>query len=205
MHTWKTHLAAVLGRLADTHAQTPIGEIRTLLASVLETEDFAFIRPDGTPLPPDTPLRSALAASCHVRVTVAPAVETGPRPAPPPSRFRAGQPPAGAATPAEREEAFIREFARLSHRHDFMWAGYVVRELLPRVGFPAAESKVVLDRLCADGILTMSKVPNPKNPGFPATGVSLNLQHPRVRAALESVPEPSPPADAPVPADPGPA
>ena len=70
-----------------------------------------------------------------------------------------------------------------------MWAGYIVRELLPRVGFAPEEAKLVLDRLRTEELVTISKVSNPKNPEFPATGVQLNHEHPRVKALLgEDVP-----------------
>jgi hypothetical protein len=88
----------------------------------------------------------------------------------------------------ERTDMFLREFMRLENRHDFMWAGYIVRELLPRLGFAPEEAKLVLDHLRAEKLVTISKVPNPKNPDFPATGVHLNREHPRVKALLASHP-----------------
>ena len=65
-----------------------------------------------------------------------------------------------------------------------MWAGYVVRELLPRLGFPAEEAKSILDKLKTEKLVIIGKVANPRNPDFPATGVRLNHEHPRVQALL---------------------
>ncbi len=97
-----------------------------------------------------------------------------------------GPPPADVSKLSmdERTDLFLREFIRLEDRHDFMWAGYIVRELLPRLGFAPDEAKVVLDHLRAEKLVTISKVPNPKNPDFPATGVHLNREHPRVKGLL---------------------
>jgi hypothetical protein len=123
------------------------------------------------------------------------------------SRFHLGQPPpADDSSPDDRFEHFVREFARVEQRHEFMWAGYVVREFLPRCGFAADEAKVILDRFRTEGVLLVSKVQNPRNPGFPATGVRLNRDHPRVITILGRIspepapdPRPDPPAAADVP------
>lgn len=206
MQTWKTHLAAMLRRLAATHAQTPIRELERLLASILDAQSVSFRAPDGTPLRDDTTLTGLRDRQFVVQISV---LGTAPSASPAPdaavdrptaadvaSRFRSGEAPT-VRTPSDRYEEFIRHFARLEERHDFMWAGYVVRELLPRIGFLADEAKLILDRLCSQGILTIRKVPNPKNPSFPATGVALNREHPQVKAILEgddgsTPPQPSP-------------
>lgn len=125
------------------------------------------------------PLTPVAAAS----LTTAPALTP---PAAPASRFREGAPHADAPVLASdtRCELFLREFLRLEQRHEFMWAGYIVRELLPRLGFAPDEAKLILDRLRIENLVTISKVSNPKNPDFPATGVRLNHEHPRVKALL---------------------
>ncbi len=194
MYTWKTHLSTTLCRLARTHGSYPLSQIESLLAGIFEAETVAFRDPLGQPLPADTTLAGLIAAPFAVTVHVLcgpPRVrgsadgDARPTAAPDPaSRFHAGQPPADDQSPDARFERFVRDFDRLEQHHEFMWAGYVVREFLPRCGFPADEAKVILDRLRAEGILAVSKVQNPRNPGFPATGVRLNRDHPRVTAIL---------------------
>jgi hypothetical protein len=157
------------------------------MASVLEAEDVVIQHADGQIIPDEVRIGDVEGESLRVHLAVR-ADLAPPREAPPPreSRFHPGEAPADvSAMPGDRYEEFIREFARLEQHHEFMWAGYVVRELMPRIGFPAGEAKLVLDRLCSEGILRISKVPNPRNPSFPATGVELNYEHPRVLAALE--------------------
>lgn len=79
-----------------------------------------------------------------------------------------------------------------------MWAGYIVREMLPRLGYPPEEAKVVLDQFRAEQIITVMKVPNPKNPLFPATGVQLNREHPKVAAIIAPEPQSADPAASPI-------
>jgi len=190
MHTWKTHLTAVLRRLADTHGDTPLAEIERILAGVFEARTVRFVVAHSGDRAEPLTLRALLDRPCDVVIELQTQLmglpagggrsATGAA-----SRFQPGDaPPAPEPSAEARCDQFIREFARLEQRHEFMWAGYIVRELLPRVGFPDAEAKVVLDRLRMDGILHMTKVPNPKNPHFPATGAKLNRQHPRVIAVL---------------------
>jgi|GEM_PF-1739262 len=200
MHTWKTHLTAVLRRLADTHGDTPLAEIERILAGVFEARSVRFVLPGNGRRAEPLTLRAVLDRPCEVVIELQTQVSgpptVGSRSAGSgASRFQPGDaPPAPEPSAEARCDQFIREFARLEQRHEFMWAGYIVRELLPRVGFPDAEAKVVLDRLRLDGILLMTKVPNPKNPHFPATGAKLNRKHPRVIAVLgePSAAEPSP-------------
>nr|QDY92636.1 hypothetical protein fos2004AM_00005 [uncultured Planctomycetota bacterium] len=208
MHTWKTHLEALLRRLAETHGDAPLREIQRTLASVLEAHSVRFQTPQGSDLPPNTALSSirdqpiVVSIDIHSQVLGTTLSQAAVAPSDdhaqltPESRFQPGEAATDSST-TPFHEAFIREFARLEQRHEFMWAGYVVRELLPRMGFPLNETKLILDRLCSEGILAISKVPNPKNPNFPATGVQLNREHPRVRAALEAQPAEPPPNESP--------
>ncbi len=194
MHTWKTHLTAVLRRLAETHGDAPLAEIERILAGVFEARSVRFVVAHSTDRAAPLTLRALLDrpfdAVIELQTQLMGLPAGGGRTAPGSvSRFQPGDaPPAPEPSAEARCDEFIREFARLEQRHEFMWAGYIVRELLPRVGFPDAEAKVVLDRLRMDGILHMTKVPNPKNPHFPATGARLNRQHPRVIAVLREPP-----------------
>lgn len=207
MHTWKTHLRGVLHRLVRTHAHSPLSEIQQILAEVLEAEEVRFQDARGRDIWEGTTLEDLLSAPFHVALRVAPAPSANgvhaadvgvngnvvaaqadtlaPR-RPAPAAGVDAPPHAGSSADGweARYESFCREFDRLERRHGFMWAGYIVKELLPRLGFEAESAKAVLDQLQAEGLVKVSKVPNPKNPLFPATGVQLNHDHPRVRAAL---------------------
>lgn len=182
----------------------PLAEVRRVLRGVLDVEDVAFLDRDGRELAGQAALHDVLRESCHVTVRLQYS-HAGPGAAadhPVPaeyaaqveSRFREGLPaPETADMSADpRYECFLREFLRLEQHHDFMWAGYIVRELLPRLGFAPEEAKLVLDRLRAENLVTITKVPNPRNPDFPATGVQLNHEHPRVKALLEPAVEQPP-------------
>ena len=198
MHTWKTHLVATLYRLHDQCASASLDEVQRWLGGILEAQSVTFLGPDHTPLPRDTPLAELLAQPFLVDLRVDCATtrsENSGYPSPTAegddageSRFHVGAAPEAADedSAASRFAHFVRDFDRLERKRGFMWAGYIVRELLPRLGYPLAEAKVVLDRLRADGILTVAKVENPRNPEFPATAVHLNREHPQVLEALES-------------------
>lgn len=207
MLTWRLHLAAVLQRLLVAQPNIKVEDAARTLATVLDADEVRLEDHKQHPLPADAPLHDFAnqGIQVHVRVAgkllgkdaqssgngarldelLAPDEET---------RFQPGEAPASRndIPTAQRDGEFIREFARLEQSHDFMWAGYVVRELLPRLGYPSEEAKLVLDRFCADGILSISKIPNPRNPSFPATGVVLNRDHARVIEAIGISTPPSP-------------
>jgi hypothetical protein len=190
MTNWKTQLVDILTGLARTHAAEPLREVQRILRGILHLEDISFQDHAGRELRAETPLQQAIEqiAQAVVRLPVRPAAgaaKTNSAPRPVESRFRRGPGPAANSVDSEqRYDAFVREFLRLQEKHEFMWAGYVVRELLPRLGFAPEEAKLVLDHLRAENIVTITKVPNSRNPEFPATSVQLNPDHPRVKAIL---------------------
>jgi hypothetical protein len=197
MCNWKTHLESLLIGLSRTHGKAPLSEIQRILRGVLEVEELTFFDHAGQPLHESATLPQLLERAWYVSVRLAcPRGADEPLPA---SRFREGVPPVEAqdlvADP--RCEHFLQEFLRLEQHHEFMWAGYVVRELLPRLGFAPEEAKIVLDRLRAENLIKISKVTNPKNPDFPATGVHLNHEHPRIKALLAQVTDSNPAPAAP--------
>lgn len=196
MHTWKTHLLATLRRLAKSHANSPLAEVERLLAGVFEAETVRLRDCEGHALPEDTTLDDLLAQPFTATVFVECLSAAQPSPERP-SRFHPDEAPPQLTDMASdpRFEHFVTDFVRLEESHEFMWAGYIVRDLLPRLGFPAQEAKLILDHMRADGMLTITKVPNPKNPVFPATGVQLNREHPSVRAILERCAAPPPSTD----------
>lgn len=192
MLTWKTHLAALLHRLERAQSRATLAELSTLLAATLDAVAVHFVDAQGHPLPEQMPLAELRKRDYRVRIEVDPThvpedqLDTRVEAA---SRFQPGPAPAPTASEEERLADFIRAFERLDQRSEFMWAGYIVRELLPRFGYPPSQAKIVLDRLCAEGILSIAKVPNPRNPDFPASGVRLNREHEQVRAALGAEPQ----------------
>jgi hypothetical protein len=197
---WKVLLQETLSGLARTHAHAPVSEIQRILRGVLGFDDVRFQGPDGRELHPELTLQQALdqCAAVSIRLQLKPVPLTASAgdgtALPAESRFREGAPAPDVSNLSmdERTDLFLREFIRLENRHDFMWAGYIVRELLPRLGFAPDEAKLVLDHLRAEKLVTISKVPNPKNPEFPATGVHLNHDHPRVQALLGGQPSGQP-------------
>jgi hypothetical protein len=66
----------------------------------------------------------------------------------------------------------IRALDQQERTREFVWAGYVVKSILPALGISdETECQGMLDRLVANGIVAMSKRPNPKNPAFPTTTI----------------------------------
>ena len=190
MTNWKAQLNEILSGLVRTHATEPLREIQRILRGILQLEEISFQDHAGRELRAELPLEQAVEqiAQVAVRLPCRPTTtygKTNSATRPIESRFRRGPAPgAGSLDSDERYDAFVREFLRLQEKHEFMWAGYVVRELLPRLGFAADEAKLVLDHLRAENLVAITKVPNSRNPGFPATSVQLNPDHPRVRAIL---------------------
>lgn len=84
------------------------------------------------------------------------------------------------------EAFFIRDLDRRERERGDTWAGFVVKELLPGLGFSGVEAKRILRQLEAHGVVMTSTKPNPRNPDRPTTYVRLNRDHARVCAALAS-------------------
>jgi len=87
-------------------------------------------------------------------------------------------------------ERVIRELRTQERRRDFIWAGFVVKDLLPSLGLDERESQVLFDNMRNEGMISLTKKPSPKNPDFSATSVQLNNDHPAVRRVLGGNGEP---------------
>lgn len=182
----------LLHRLARHFSQYNIDEIAKIVAATADARDVRFLDEHASELPAHTTLADLLDQPYEItlRFTQSPGNgrhrhyhDSGAQQAG--SRFHATDPTVPAdATDEERIEFFIREFDRLQNRNEFMWAGYVVRELLPRLGFPPEETKSVLNQLREDEIVIVQKVENPRNPDYPATGVRLNYENETVLEVL---------------------
>lgn len=200
MDTWKTHLRSTLYRLGRTHGNNSIADVERILCETFDGFEVRFVDHDDRPIDPDLELRELLQMNFRTAVTVefAPGRERSPdadsrRRREPQRADRGTERPASRFQPElnipedQRVAWFIRELHRLFQTHDFMWAGYIVKELLPRIGMSTQEARQFLDEVNADGIVSVSKVPNPRNPDHPASGVALNLEHELVQEALERV------------------
>lgn len=193
MLTWKSHLLGALQRLARSHAASQLAEVERIVCAACDADEVRFCDLRGRGLPAQTTLTELLAGPFEVAIRLqqrAPVdLTAGGNGAPHgdgATRFRpvgvtaeAGPPPMD-----PRHHRLFEEFVRLEQRNGFMWAGYIVRELLPRLGFAPEEAKHILDRYRSEGVFLVTKVPNPKNPEFPATGVRLNRDHPLVLSLL---------------------
>jgi hypothetical protein len=83
-------------------------------------------------------------------------------------------------------ERFIRELDNAEKQRHFVWAGYVVREMLPTIGLSEEEANPFLQRLVREGVVLISKRPNPKNPDFPTSCVTLNRENAIVKRLIEN-------------------
>lgn len=175
------NLARGVNQLARSQPQMSLIDAAGVVAAFAGCARAFFVRPDGQRFAPDATLREAVQAGAQLELRLDLADHNGDG-QPWASRFHAQ----GDAIPTGEAPllAFVREFARLQTRNEFMWAGYVVRELLPRVGYPPHDTKSVLNDLREQKIVNVKRVHNPRNPDFPATAVQLNLEHPRVAEIL---------------------
>lgn len=69
-------------------------------------------------------------------------------------------------------------------RRDFIWAGFIVKDMLPGMGIETREAQLLFDQMVDTGMLLLEKRANPNNPDFPSTCVKLNRDDKVVRAVL---------------------
>lgn len=189
MHTWKSHLRGVLFRLARTQHEKPLTDIQRTLCEVFDAQAITFCDANREPFSADLTLGELLSRPFSAEISVEmPPGRNGQRsdgnhrtdhPGDAPSRFQPEQ-----VAPEQRIPWFIREFDRLEQTHEFMWAGYIVKEMLPRIGVATAEARQLLDELREEGIVVVEKIPNPKNPEHPASAVRLIRDHEQVKQVL---------------------
>jgi hypothetical protein len=97
---------------------------------------------------------------------------------------RSGDPTAADHGTPYLTSRFVRELHSIEANRDFTWAGYVIKDLLPRLGVGEREAQRLFDLWVHEGLLLLEKLPNPKNPDRPSTNVRLNRDRPTVKAAL---------------------
>jgi len=84
-------------------------------------------------------------------------------------------------------ERVISSLDAQERRRDFVWAGFVVKDLLPAQGIEPREAQTLFDRLVDEGVLLLEKRANPNNPDFKTTVVKLNRDNDAVQAVLARV------------------
>lgn len=91
--------------------------------------------------------------------------------------------------PPQSESMMDRIISALESRErqrDFIWAGFVVNDLLPGLGSDRREAQEWFDLMVEQGIILLTKVPNPNNPDFPTTKVQLDRENETVRRVLQT-------------------
>lgn len=204
----KASLRNLLTHLVEVDSKINVSRSKQLLRAIWGADSVDIVTSDGRPIHGRTLLENALAEveSLQLRVTfnVAPEGEFA-------SVARAesahlppeGREPRESGTPAEDGdvdadapppsphiapvvERAIRELAGRERTRDFIWAGFVVNELLPRLGVDKREAQELFDRMVDEGILALRKRPNPNNPDFPTTTVELVRSNEVVQQVLRT-------------------
>lgn len=81
-------------------------------------------------------------------------------------------------------ERLIGALDTQQRQRGFIWAGYVVKTLLPSMGVDAHEAQVLLERLVQEEIVEIERIPNPNNQNFKTSSVTLRHDNDIVRAVL---------------------
>jgi hypothetical protein len=103
-------------------------------------------------------------------------------PGQPPPRSKSLSP---AVPPIFNEAYLIREFDRRERERGPIFAGFIVNDLLPRMGFDTADAKRILRAMEAQNMVHTERKPNPSDPARSTTFVTLNREHPHVGRVLK--------------------
>jgi len=197
-----------LAKLAESNRNLNVKDARTLLEDSWNAKEIVLLCGDD-PIHGRTLLGNALRESLTLRVVFevpvepstsedAPAVEQDSQSEKPPqetlyvSQHRVGGELHSTSSDnfetstSPVRERLIRELNRQERSRKFVWAGFVVRDLLPGFGLNARESQVLFDHMVDEGVIATRKRPNPNNPDFPTTSVELNHEHPEVKRLLSN-------------------
>ena len=90
----------------------------------------------------------------------------------------------GPVPPVYNEAFLIREFDRRERDRGPIYAGFIVNDLLPRMGFDASDGKRILRAMEAQDMVRTEQKPNPKDPQRTTSFVTLNREHPHVARVL---------------------
>lgn len=162
-----------------------IGDLQAQFCELLRAARVRFVDvgPEGRDVPAEVTVSTLRGRPLELRASFPQGLELATEAG---SRSPTEPDPSGQPVVEPTAARLIRELDILEQKRpgSFVWVGYVLKELLPAVGLVELEAKTFLDRLQREGVLLLSKVPNRKNPEFPATRVLLNREHPVVRSAL---------------------
>lgn len=156
-----------------------IGELESQLAELLRAEAVRFVDAEdcGRDVRSDARLSTLAGRPLELRATFPGGLLADP----PVGPVNAGPaaPGNGKSSVDVQVERFVRELDALEQKAPgaFVWIGYVLKEKLPAMGLSADDARAFLERLQEQGIVVTSKVPNKRNPDFPATRVQLNRDH----------------------------
>jgi len=195
-------LSEFLRAKIPTCGMSGLRAVQDTLCDELGVESIQLLDAAGKPIHGRTLFRRALeqAGSVDVRVPMQPATGNGssdrdpdrtPTPEPsegpaqsdPPSQVRVPERP-NTANVEFNQTFLIREFFRREQQGKVMVAGFLVNDLLPRLGFTTTQAKQILRQIEAQGIVRTQTVPSTKNPDRMTTLVELNHNHPGVREFL---------------------
>jgi len=95
------------------------------------------------------------------------------------------KPPGPTLPPIYNEAYLIQEFDRRERERGPIFAGFIVNDLLPRMGFNTSDAKKILRAMEAQNMVRTEHKPNPKQPDRTTTFVTLNRQHPHVARVLQ--------------------
>lgn len=185
-------MKSILQTLASAlPSDSTFDDLRRVLADLLGAEEISFFDADNRRISRDQPI-SEIIGSCEVEVRatfpIAESAHVEDEEASEPEYGNAADDFAGNLAPratgptnAAIEERVIREIYSRERNRKFVWAGYVVKTILPTLGVEQHAAQAILDRMVKDEILRLEKKHNPRNPEFPTTSVQLNHDHRTVR------------------------
>jgi len=90
----------------------------------------------------------------------------------------------GPVPPLFNEAFLIREFDRRERERGPIFAGFIVNDLLPRMGFEATDAKRILRAMEAQDMVRTEQRQNPNNLQYTTSFVTLNRNHPHVSRVL---------------------
>lgn len=190
MTTFKDEILACLQRLSASNGNGK----KTLAETEVILSAFLKARVTFKEIPRHTHLENALAKHFAVEICVEhepgsnEALATaGPSASTLPARSLASplaQPTPDSAVPDSRYEKLIRELDERIRQGRFLWAGFLVKELLPQLGFASTETHAVVQSMEREGLISLTKVPHPEIEGRTVTRVDLNRDHCWVRSVL---------------------
>ncbi|MGD2110783.1 MAG: hypothetical protein PVI86_15500 [Phycisphaerae bacterium] len=181
-----------LNSLADTNSKVTVASAEKQLQDIWTAEKIDFLDPEGNPIHGATHLLRALGRPFKLRAVFELACGESENDAAGGSRKTAPDDPLPVTDPGPHTQAVDPLLERVisaldtqERRRDFVWAGFVVKDLLPGLGLESHEAQRWFDTLVDDEIFVLDQRPNPNNPDFPSTNVRLNRDNDVVKRVLD--------------------